>query len=33
MDTALWVLQLSGLSIALLGMGRDRWLRLRRLSR
>ena len=33
MTTALWVLQFSGLGIALVGMGRDRWLRARRLGR
>jgi hypothetical protein len=29
----LWTLQCGGVAIALLGMGRDRWLRARRLSR
>jgi hypothetical protein len=33
MATVLWVWQLSGVSIALLGMGRERWLRSRRLAR
>ena len=33
MATALWVLQFSGVGIALVGMGRDRWLRGRRLGR
>lgn len=33
MSTFLWVLQCSGVVIALLGMGRDRRLRLRRLGR
>lgn len=30
MDTFLWVLQFSGVGIALVGMGRERWLRARR---
>jgi hypothetical protein len=33
MSTFLWALQCSGVAIALVGMGRDRWLRLRRLGR
>jgi hypothetical protein len=33
MGTALWALQWSGVAIALVGMGRDRWLRARRLGR
>ncbi len=33
MTTVLLVWQLSGVSIALLGLGRDRWLRARRLGR
>jgi hypothetical protein len=33
MTTFLWVLQFSGVGIALVGMGRDRWLRSRRLGR
>jgi hypothetical protein len=33
MSTFLWVLQCSGVGIALVGMGRDRWLRQRRLGR
>jgi hypothetical protein len=33
MATFLWVLQFSGVGIAVLGMGRDRWLRARRLGR
>ena len=33
MATVLWVWQLSGVSIALLGLGRERWLRSRRLGR
>jgi hypothetical protein len=33
MSTFLWVLQCSGVAITLLGMRRDRWLRLRRLGR
>ncbi len=32
MDLFLWVLQAGGLSIAVVGMGRERWLRMRRLS-
>jgi hypothetical protein len=30
MDTFLWVLQFSGVGIALVGLGRERWLRARR---
>ena len=33
MATVLWVWQLSGVSIALLGLVRERWLRARRLAR
>jgi len=33
MATFLWTLQCGGVVIALLGMGRDRWLRTRRLGR
>jgi hypothetical protein len=33
LSTALWALQWSGVTIALLGLGRERWLRLRRLGR
>ena len=33
MDTALWALQWSGLTIALVGLARERWLRARRLGR
>jgi hypothetical protein len=33
MTIFLWVLQFSGVGIALVGMGRDRWLRFRRLGR
>jgi hypothetical protein len=29
-DTFLWVLQFSGVAIALVGLGRERWLRARR---
>jgi hypothetical protein len=33
MASVLWVWELSGVTIALLGMGRERWLRSRRLVR
>jgi hypothetical protein len=33
MDLFLWVLQCSGVSIALVGLGRERWLRQRGLLR
>jgi hypothetical protein len=33
MGTALWALQFSGVSIALVGLARERWLRARRLQR
>ena len=33
MATFLWTLQCGGVAITLLGMGRDRWLRARRLGR
>jgi hypothetical protein len=33
MSTFLWALQFSGVGIALVGLGRERWLRSRRLGR
>lgn len=33
MGTALWTLEWSGVAIALLGLGRERWLRARRIGR
>jgi hypothetical protein len=33
MTTFLWALQFSGVGIALVGLGRERWLRSRRLGR
>ena len=33
MGTALWTLEWSGVVIALLGLGRERWLRSKRLGR